>query len=105
MSIIKVMPISVNPNGEEENFGDETGTPDFYMVHDTLLKYLGEENVWVTWDYDDFAFIIENKHDDECFDNSYDYEKVIETIYEPFAPFNFVNMKKDHLKFQIVTDF
>jgi len=49
MVIIKVMPISVKPNGEEKEFGDETGTPEFYMVHDTLLKYLGEENVWVNW--------------------------------------------------------
>ena len=49
MTIIKVIPISVKSNGDEEYFGDETGTPEFYMVHDTLLKYLGEENVWVNW--------------------------------------------------------
>jgi hypothetical protein len=104
MVIIKVMPISVKPNEEEEYFGDETGTPEFYMVHDTLLKYLGEENVWVNWDYNDFIFIIENKFEDECFDISYDYKKIIEEIYEPFAPFNFKSMKKDHLKFQIISD-
>ena len=98
------MPISVKPNGEEKEFGDETGTPEFYMVHDTLLKYLGEENVWVNWDYNDFIFIIENKFEDECFDISYDYKKIIEEIYEPFAPFNFVYMKQDHLKFQIISD-
>ena len=104
MVIIKVMPICVKPNGKEEIYGDETGTIEFYMVYDTLIKYLGEEKIWVSWDYNDFLYIIKDKFDDEFFDNSYDYIRIIEEIYEPFEPFNFKNRKKDYLKFEIVTN-
>ena len=101
---IKVNPISVNTNGYEDYFGEETGTPEFYMVKHTLEKYLGEENIWVDWDYNEFFFIITDRCEDEGFDNIYDYSQVIETIYEPFELFNFVYRKKDHLRFHIIND-
>ena len=41
MTIIKVQAFTVNTNEEYDYFGDETGTSDFYVVHDTLQKYLG----------------------------------------------------------------
>ena len=76
MTLIRVNAIAVKGN-EEADFGDETGTPGFYIVKDTLCKYLGEENIWVSWDYNDFLFVIEDKFDDESYDNSYDYRKII----------------------------
>jgi hypothetical protein len=97
MSYIKVIPISVNTDGTKDYFGDETGTPEFYMVSDTLEKYLGE--VYVTWDYTEFCFMIEMK--DQSGD-IYDYIPIIESIYEPFAPFNFVYRKNQHLAFEII---
>ena len=100
MSSIRVTPISVNANGEEDYFGDETGTPDFYMVSDTLKKHLGEENIWVNWDYKDFIYVIEDRMKES--NNTDKYIQIIETIYEPFAPFNFVYMKEHHLRFQII---
>jgi len=99
MSYIKVIPIAVNADGTKDYFGDETGTPQYYMVLHTLQKHLGE--VYVTWDYTEYCcFKIEMK--DQSCDNIYEYIPIIETIYEPFAPFNFVNRKKQHLTFQII---
>ena len=103
MTLIRVIAIAVKGN-EEADFGDETGTPRFYIVKDTLCKYLGEENIWVSWDYNDFLFVIEDKFEYESYDNSYDYRKIIETICEPFAPFNFVYLKEHYLKFHIIND-
>ena len=84
MNCIKVNAFLVNESKEKEYFGDETGTPQFYMVSDTLKKHLGEENVWISWDYIDFCFFIEEK------DNTINYIKIIEKIYEPFEPNNFI---------------
>jgi hypothetical protein len=40
---LTVKPILINDlTGEEEPFGDETGTPQFYMVKHTLEKYLND---------------------------------------------------------------
>jgi len=64
-----------------------------------VTKHLGKENISVTWDYNEFFFkieIIENKQ-------SYnDYIQIIGSINEPFALFNFVYHKNDHLTFQII---
>jgi hypothetical protein len=44
MTIIEVEAIMVDANGKDEDvFGGETGTPEFYQIHDTLEEYLGEE--------------------------------------------------------------
>ena len=100
MTIINVKPYSVNTYGNCEYFGDETGTPEFYMVLYTLEKHLGIENINVKWDYTRLLFTIEEI--DEGCDNRADYIKVIESIYEPFKPYNFTNMKNHHLVFQII---
>ena len=106
-SIIKVNPFTVKPNGEAYIFGDETGTPDFYVVADTLQKYLGEENIWVTWDYTEWYFVIEQSGvKDEGCDNTFDYIQIIESIYESFDydPGIYDEYKNDHLVFQIIYD-
>jgi len=100
MTLITVIALAVNMNSDEEYFGDETGTPEYYMVKDTLHKYLGEDNVYIGWDYDNFIYTIENI--DEGCDNTCDYTEIINNIYEPFAPFNFKSYKKHHLAFQIL---
>ena len=99
-SYIKVSAITVDAYGKVEDFGDETGTEDFYMVHDTLIKHLGNENVSVNWSYKEFLYVIEIKK--RFVHNNQDYKRIIENIYEPFAPFNFVFLKKHHLKFKII---
>jgi hypothetical protein len=107
MTILKVNAFTVNTNKEYDYFGDETGTSDFYVVQDTLIKYLGDENVYVNWDYNEFFFIIEDRGDsDEGYDNTCDYIQTIESIYEPFdfPPGIYENNKNDHLVFQIIYD-
>lgn len=106
MTIIKINPFSVKPNGQYDYFGDEIGTPEWYMVLHTLEKHLGRENIWVSWDYTDFFFTIEFIDDEGyyCDDFESDYIQIIESIYESFEPFNFVYMKNDHLAFQIIYD-
>jgi hypothetical protein len=50
--ILTVKPILVNDlTGEETPFGDETGTPQFYMVTHTLMKYLKDENIYIYIDH------------------------------------------------------
>ena len=107
MTIIKVNAFTVNTNQEYDYFGDETGTSDFYVVHDTLQKYLGEENVWVKWDYNEWYYKIEEiPPHDEGYDNIPDYIQIIESIYEPFdyPPGIYEDNKNDHLVFQIIID-
>ena len=58
----------------------------------------------MSWDYDNFLFVIEDKYNDEGYDNTNDYIKNIENIYEPFAQFSFVNHKNYYLKFKIIND-
>ena len=48
---LTVKPILINDlTGEEEPFGDETGTPQFYMVKHTLEKYLNDEDIYIYTD-------------------------------------------------------
>lgn len=106
-STIKVYAFCIKPSGRCEYFGDETGTPHFYHVADILKKYLGEENIWVSWDYDNWNFIIQQSGlPDEGCDNTYDYMQIIESIWEPFdyGPGIFGNYENDHLAFEIVYD-
>ena len=106
MTIIKVNTFSVKPNGQYEYFGNETGTPEWYMVMHTLEKHLGKENIWVKWDYTELIFKIEIIEDNGryCDDTESKYIQLIEAIYEPFEPFNFVYMKNHYLVFQIIYD-
>ena len=100
-TIIRLNPFIVDANGHEEIFGDETGTTEFYMVESTLIKYLGK-HVFITWDYDNLMFEVEN--DDKCCDNTDDYIKIIETINESLANFNTTEyLKKCHLSFEIIS--
>ena len=75
-----------------------------YIVSDVLQKYLGENNIYVSWDYNQFFFIITDI--DEGIDNTRDYIQIIESIYEPFnfPPGIFESNKDDHLVFQIIYD-
>lgn len=110
---INVFAINIKPNGKECFFGEETGTPEFYHIVDVLKKYLGE-NIFVSWDYNDFFFIIENIEidfftmenieRDEGYDETYDYITIIESIYEPFEydPGIFIQYKNDHIVFDII---
>ena len=99
MISIKVNPFLVSASGNYDHFGEETGTPEFYMVLDILNKHLGEGNISVSWDYAEFFYKIEAIEDKEI-----DYIKIIESINEPFSSFNVVNHKNDHLIFQVIYD-
>jgi hypothetical protein len=92
MTTMHVMATMTNADGLEEYFGDETGSTEFYMVKHTLEKYLGKENIYVTWDNAEFLFVIEDK--DEGCDNLYDYSETIEDINEPF--------KNRYMRFEIL---
>lgn len=104
MTSIKLNSYTMDPNGDTQYFGDETGTPEFYVVSDVLKKYLGENNINISWDYNQFFFIITNF--DEGIDNTYDYIQIIESIYESFIfpPGIFESNKDDLLVFQIIYD-
>jgi hypothetical protein len=99
MSIIEVQPIIVNANGAEDLFGDEPGTPQFYMVKNILYKHFGEDNIWVCWNYLTFKFNIEGKDKDAGCDMTHDYIDLIDTIYEPLPETFYTG---NHLKFKII---
>ena len=82
MTTLQVMETMTPSGGLAHYFGDETGSTEFYMEKHTLEKYLGKENIYVSWDYAEFLFVIEET--DEGCDNLYDYSKTIEDIHEPF---------------------
>ena len=96
-SIIKVNPYSVNSGEEKKNYGEETGTPEYYLVLYTLEKYLGKENISVSWDYRYFFYEIKLIEEKEK-----DYIKIIESIKEPFSEYNVVSHKKSHLIFEVI---
>jgi len=97
--IIKVNPTLVNANGNIDYFGEETGTPEFYIVSDILNKHLGKENISVSWDYTEFLYKIKVLQDKRI-----DYIQIIESINEPMSPFNIVYHENDHLNFKIVSN-
>jgi len=85
MVFIKVDASIVNADGLEHPFGDETGTPQFYIVKRVLEKHLGKD-IHVYYNYDDFTFEIvydEDAADQGC-DISYDFVEVIKSIHESF---------------------
>jgi len=102
MTIIKVFPMLINRDDDEEEnyFGDETGTPRFYTVKRILQKYLGE-NMDVSWNYDDFTFEIEDLNEDEGCDNLDDKIEIIQSINESLVPYNYIELEKYSLMFII----
>ena len=105
--ILIVKPIYVNDvTGEETFFDDEVGTPDFYMVSDTLKKYLGES--WICIDKENSnLFTIEKL--DKKFDNKFVYDtintlknrEIIKNIYEINTLFPIWGYSS-HIKFEIM---
>ena len=95
---IKVNPKLVNPKGDLDYFGEETGTPEFYIVLDILYKHLGKENISVSWDYNDFTYEIKVEKD-----KNIDYIKIIESIDESMSRFNMIYHENDHLIFEVVS--
>ena len=80
MTIIEVMVIMTDDEGKKYTYwGGETGTNEFYMVKYTLEAYLGDKLLIYHHPNND-TFIIEDE--DEGCDNSYDYVKIIESIYD-----------------------
>jgi len=80
MTLIEVMVIMIDSNRKEHTYwGGDTGTPEFYIVTDTLEAYLGN-CVSVYHHPTNDTFIVENN--DEGCDNSYDYIEIIESIYD-----------------------
>jgi hypothetical protein len=91
---LTVQPILINDlTGEEEQFGDETGTPQFYMVKHTLEKYLKDEDMYI-YTEEDGLFTIAQRSANVVDANVVDanaigvkekiknYKAIIEQIYE-----------------------
>ena len=95
---IKVNPKLVNPKGDLDSFGEETGTPEFYIVTDILYKHLGQENISVSWDYTEFIYKIKVEKN-----KNIDYIKIIKSINEPMSRFNIRSHENDHLIFDVVS--
>lgn len=99
MLSIKVNPFLVYKNGKREHYGEETGTPEFYIVSDILYKHLGEDNILIFWDYTEFFYKIQVTGD-----KNIDYIKIIESINEPYSQFNDEYQDNEHLIFQVIYD-
>ncbi len=96
MTIIEVMAIRTETDGREYTYwGGETGTPEFYTVKYTLQAYLGKNVLLYNHDDND-TFVIEDT-DDGC-DNSYDYIKTIESIYDNTEVYE----QRAHISFEII---
>lgn len=104
MVVIEVEPRIVNDNtGTADIFGDETGTPQFYIIRDILQEYLGKD-IYVSWNYDVFTFNIESYDTDEGCDTSGDFVEVIETICELFPEtYDDGRYKGYQLQFEIIS--
>ena len=95
MTIIEVMVIMTDAEGKEFTYwGGETGSCEFYTVKFTLEAYLGKNLLIYSYPNND-TFIIEDT--DEGCDNSYDYVKIIESIYDNTHSFEC----RDYLSFEI----
>jgi len=113
-TVIIVKPIWVNDiTGEESSGCEEIGTPDFYMVSDTLRKYLGEDEVYITKDrYNCELFIIyylntdKFRHGFKIIDDVKLKEQIeiIENIYEldTLIQIESNRMPSSHIKFDII---
>lgn len=108
--ILTVKPILVNDlTGEEEPFGDETGTPQFYMVTHTLMKYLNEEEIYIYRDDANPDWFSINCSAYEAASPAAKaaaetYKAIIEEIYEvntlnPLWP---EHCPSSHIKFEII---
>jgi hypothetical protein len=96
MTVIEVMVIMNDADGKEHTYyGGETGTPEFYTVKHTLEAYLGDNLLIYNHPIND-TFIIEDE--DEGCDNSYDYVKIIESIYDNTQSYEC----RDYLSFDIL---
>ena len=96
MTLIEVMVIRTDTDGKHHTYwGGETGTPEFYTVTYTLEAYL-HKNVWIYHHDINDTFVIEDT--DEGCDNSYDYIKIIERIYDNAHVFN----RRGHISFEII---
>ena len=96
MTIIEVMVLMTDDEGKKYTYwGGETGTNEFYMVKYTLESYLGDKLLIYNHPNND-TFIIED--DDEGCDNSYDYVKIIESIYDNTQSYEC----RDYLSFDIL---
>jgi hypothetical protein len=103
MTRIEVMAIIVDADGNDEDiFGGETGSPEFYMVKDTLQQHLGENNQLLFYNHESKdTFIIETK-EGENKNRINQYIDTIKNIYKPFAP-GFIDYYKDRrLRFNII---
>lgn len=105
--IFTVKPIFVNDvTGEESPFYDEVGTPEFYMITDTLRDHLGE-NIWSYIDAaDPELFVIHNSEEtpDEGYDNTEDFRIIIENINElnTLCPIFRERSPSTHIRFEII---
>ena len=105
MVFIEVVASIVNANGITREFGDETGTPQFYTVKRVLEKYLGKD-IFVSYNnYNDFTFEIVYDEDvtDQGCDISYDFVEIIESIQWPFPDDHYGGRYKGYkLQFEII---
>jgi predicted DNA-binding protein len=108
---LTVKPILVNDlTGEEEPFGDETGTPQFYMVKHTLEKYLQDEDMYIyTHDANpEWWFTIAQRRANVSAigvrEKIKNYIAIIEEIYEvnTLAPLWPEHCPSSHIKFVIL---
>jgi hypothetical protein len=88
MTFIEVEAIMIEAHGdgtEHREYGGETGTAEFYEVEFTLQLHLGENIIFYHHPNND-TFIIGDEYEEEDsdngIDNSYDYIKIINDIYD-----------------------
>jgi hypothetical protein len=106
---LTVKPILINDlTGEEEPFGDETGTPQFYMVKHTLEKYLNDEDIYIYTDDADpeWLFTIAQRRASAIGvrEKIRNYKAIIKQIYEvnTLAPLWPDRCPSSHIKFAIL---
>lgn len=113
-TVITVKPIWVNDvSGEESSGCDDIGTPDFYMISNTLYKYLGKDEIWVYkhinqrelfiicyLNTDKFRYGFKIIDDDKIKEQI----EIIENIYEldTLIQIESNRMPSSHIKFEII---
>ena len=104
MTLIEVVAIMVDADGnDEDTFGGETGTPEFYQWKYTLQEHLGENNELLFYNHDSRdTFIIETKEGGNK-NRINQYIDLIQNIYQAFhIGFNQVFYKNRRLRFEII---